>query len=312
MQLRARRDDVVMLKNKLCLGTVQFGLEYGINNKTGKPGQEQVFAMLDHARAENIEYIDTAAAYGNAEEVIGAWFDSRGCQDEFKVISKLRPNLIEEGSRDVADMVIEQVQGSLQRLRLKRLNGYLLHTPANFYNPMVIKGLQEAKNLGLTENIGVSIYEVETAMDVVQSGLVDYIQIPFNVLDQRLARGDFYRIARDNGMLVFARSPFLQGLLFMEPAEVPDRVAEARGYVEEFGEIATRHGFSRAEACMLLSLISPGHDFVVFGVDNLQQLQEDLNVEEKGRDTSALVADLEQRFVNIEKAIIFPSLWANK
>lgn len=315
-----------MLKQKLCLGTVQFGLEYGINNRRGKPSAEEVFAMLDLARSRGIHYLDTAAAYGNAEELLGQWFQSRGCQDEFKVISKLRPNLIEGDGPNVPGQVLEQLRGSLERLRIKCLNGYLLHTPANFYNPQIIKGLQQAKEKGLTENIGVSIYEVETALDVVRSGLVDYIQIPYNAFDQRLDGHDFYTAARANGVTVFARSPFLQGLLFMEPEEAPERVAEARPHLEEFAAIVGRHGLRRSEACMLFSLLNEGNNYVVFGVDSLEQLEEDLGIAEAaagvagstvsisghGCDIQALLADLRSHFSSMEKAIIFPSLWANK
>lgn len=319
-----------MLKDKLCLGTVQFGLEYGINNRRGKPSSEEVFNMLDHARARGIKYLDTAAAYGNAEELLGAWFQSRGCRDEFKVISKLRPNLIEDDGPTVPERVVEQVRGSLERLQIPRLNGYLLHTPANFYNAQIIKGLQQAKELGLTENIGVSIYEVETALDVVRSGLADYIQIPYNAFDQRLEGHEFQTLARANGVTVFARSPFLQGLLFMEADTVPVRVAEARAHLDEFAAIVSRHGFTRAEACMLFSVLNEGNDFVVFGVDSLDQLEEDISVTEsaggrvagsgggvssedsKDHDLNELRADLRGQFSSMEKAIIFPSLWARK
>jgi aryl-alcohol dehydrogenase-like predicted oxidoreductase len=56
---------------RLILGTVQFGLDYGINNAQGKPHQEEVNNILNSAWQQGIRTLDTAYAYGNAEELIG-------------------------------------------------------------------------------------------------------------------------------------------------------------------------------------------------------------------------------------------------
>lgn len=297
---------------RLCLGTVQFGLAYGINNKTGKPGRDEVFAMLDYALAQGIEYIDTAAAYGNAEEILGDYFTERKVPPDLKVISKLMPNLLSDHIMDAEPLVIKEIEKSLARLRLNCLEGYLLHTPTDFYNPSIIRGLKQAKEMGLIKNLGVSIYETQHAMDVVASGLVDYIQIPYNVLDQRLDKPDFYSLARKNGVMVFGRAPFLQGLLFMSPDEVPEHMARAGDYLQEFAAISLKHKLARAEATLLFSAQNPGIDRVVFGVDNLIQLKEDIAVIAHCTADASCREELQQHFSNMAKEIIFPSLWARK
>lgn len=304
-----------MNMNKLCLGTVQFGLHYGINNKTGKPAQEQVFAMLDKAISTRIEYFDTAAAYGDAELLLGQFIESRCLQGGIKVVSKLMPNLIDEkcSNNQAEETVVEEIHKSLRKLHIETLEGYLLHTPTNFYNNGVMQGLKKVKQLGLVKNIGVSIYETEHALDVVSSGIVDYIQIPFNVFDQRLTKTDFFNIAGKNGVTVFARSPFLQGLLFITEEEVPDYLGRAREYLRDFEEIIRHYNLTRAEAAFCLSYLNPGIDYVVFGVDNLEQLAEDIEVVNKITDAHYNCTDqLKEHFKEIEKEIIFPSLWANK
>ena len=185
----------------------------------------------------------------------------------------------------------------------------LLHTPTNFYLPEVMAGLARARDAGLIKHFGVSIYETEHALDVVSSGQVDYIQIPYNVFDQRLDKTDFFALARLNGVMVFGRAPFLQGLLFMEPDEVPQHVARAAPYLAEFVQIVKRHRLDRAEACLQFSAAHEGIDRVVFGVDNLGQLDEDLAAVEKSPAGSCR-QELQQCFVSMEKEIIFPSLWA--
>ncbi|NLW92063.1 MAG: aldo/keto reductase [Syntrophomonadaceae bacterium] len=300
------------VKTRLCLGTVQFGLEYGVNNKTGKPSPDEVFTMLDYALEQGIEYIDTAAAYGNAEELLGEYFSSRNIPQDLKVISKLTPNLIADDCSDGENLVIREIEKSLQRLRLDSLEGYLLHTPTNFYNPSIMRGLKQAKDLGLIKNLGVSIYETQHALDVVSSGLVDYIQVPYNIFDQRLEKNDFFSLARANGVMVFGRAPFLQGLLFMQPSEVPEHLARARDYLQEFAEIIARYDLGRAEATLLFSAQNPGIDRVVFGIDNMAQLKEDIAVISAMSTDTRCREELKLHFITMEKEIIFPSLWAKR
>ena len=301
-----------MSDNKLCLGSVQFGLNYGINNKLGKPSKTQVFHMLDIAVQKGIEYFDTAAAYGDAEEILGEYFVSKDLQKSVKIISKLMPNLIEKGCKDAEIIVKREINRSLKRLGVDSLEGYLLHTPTDFYNTDVMSGLSQAKNEGLIKNLGVSIYETQHALDVVNSGIVDYIQIPYNVFDQRLEITGFFKAAKDNQVKVFARSPFLQGLIFMQREEIPGYLHRAENYLREFDRIISKYDMSRVEAALLLSYENPGIDYVVFGVDSFEQLLQDIEVLNRSRDFSECMTELREHFINIEKEIIFPSLWAKR
>ena len=296
------------------LGTVQLGLKYGINNKTGKPSRKDSFAILEKAVEEGINIFDTAAAYGDAEEILGEFIASRGLKNKVKVISKLFPNLVKEKNKNTEMLVLKEVKKSLQRLQLKTLDGFLLHTPTDFYNKHVIKGLQKCRGEGLIKHFGVSIYETKHALDVVGSRLVDYIQVPYNIFDQRLSKTDFFKIAERNNVKVFARSPFLQGLLFMEEDNMPPRLSEVKKYLREFDNILNKYHFSRLEACLFFSFMNPNIDYVVFGVETKKQLDEDIKAV-VGRNKSsfdACMEELNNRFVNIKKAIIFPSLWSKK
>jgi aryl-alcohol dehydrogenase-like predicted oxidoreductase len=295
------------MDSRLCLGTVQFGLQYGINNRHGKPGREQVMAILDRALSSGITWIDTAAAYGDAETLLG---DYGIAGQEVRVISKLMPNLIGDDCRNPEDVVEQEVRGSLQRLRADRLDGYLLHTPLYFYNRRIIAGLQRCREQGLVGHFGVSIYEEQHALDAAGSGLIDYIQVPYSVFDQRLDRTDFFKIARSNGVRVFARSAFLQGLIAMEAERIPEHLSIARGYLGDFDRIIERYGFNRIQAALLFSLTHPGIDQVVFGVDNLEQLIEDIDIARSEASFERCREELAGSFVNISRSIIFPSLWA--
>jgi aryl-alcohol dehydrogenase-like predicted oxidoreductase len=301
------KEGVCVVNNKLCLGTVQFGLNYGINNPSGKPARESVFAMLDEALEKGIDCIDTAFAYGNAEELLGEY--GIGKIKNLKIISKLRPNLITDKCNNPEEIIEEQVRGSLDRVGLSVLDGYLLHTPENFYNSGIINGLQRCKEKGLIKHLGVSVYETEHALDVVSSDIVDYIQVPYSVFDQRLDQTDFFKIAKENNVTVFLRSAFLQGLILMEENKIPDHLLIAKDYLRQFDSIIGKYGFSRLQAAFLFSYMCPKADYLVFGVDTMNQLQEDIQMSRIAFDFQTCREELSANFRNISKSIIFPSLW---
>ena len=290
------------MTSKLVLGAAQLGLDYGINNKRGKPSREESLAILDRAFENGINTFDTAFAYGDAEEIFGEFMESRGVRDKVSIISKLKPHTTE---------VEEEIKKSLARLKRDYLDGYLLHTPEYIYDDAVWSAMESAKKKGLVRNIGVSIYEEEDALHAVKERKVDYIQIPYSVFDQRLHKTDFFEIAQKNGVKVFARSAFLQGLIFMKDADVPDYLAEAKEYLREFDVMAKKHGFTRAEAALLFSYKNPDVDYVVFGADNTEQLEENLRIVNASKNFDACMAELRDKFTDIKKSIIMPSLWKN-
>ena len=108
--------------SKLALGTVQFGLEYGVANESGQINFSEAKNILKLAKEKNIDLIDTAIAYGNSEKVIG----KIGIEG-FKYISKLPA--LPENCKDIDYWIKDMVEASLNRLRIENLYGLLLHQP---------------------------------------------------------------------------------------------------------------------------------------------------------------------------------------
>ncbi|MCR4325585.1 MAG: aldo/keto reductase [Patescibacteria group bacterium] len=298
-----------MTEATLVLGTAQLGMPYGLNNTRGMPSEDEAFAILDVAHAGGIGVLDTAYAYGTAEDVVGKWLGSRKLGGKVRVISKMKPHVLKDypdGAR-AADIVREEVAKSLQRLGLESLDAYLLHSPHYIYISHVVDGLRKIKEEGLVENIGVSIYDETEALHAVEIGM-DYVQIPYNVLDRRLHDTDFFKLARKKKVTVFARSPFLQGLLLMEPERIPPHLSHARSLVERFQEIVARHNLSPAEAALIFARTRSRADYVVFGVESLSQLEEDIRSGSMKDD--ALARELEENFQDTSRGIVNPSLWS--
>jgi len=300
---------------KLALGTVQLGLEYGIANLRGKPSFEKALGILDQAYTGRIRVFDTAAAYGNAEEILGEWITRNTVGENISIISKLRPNALQNiRVADIPNVIEKELRGSLERLRRERLDGYLLHNADNLYNEETLGALEECKAKGLVKNIGVSIYEEGDALYAVHSSRIDYIQIPYNVLDRRLDQTDFFETARKNRVTVFARSAFLQGLLLMEEDEIPAHLKEVVLYLKKFNSIAKKHGFTRKEAAFLFPYTHPGIDYVVFGVDTEKQLDENIHIVKilETQDFKPCFKELKSEFLHINKSLILPNLWETR
>ncbi len=295
-----------MNNNKLCLGTAQFGLNYGINNQKGKPTKREVFSILDKAVDLGIKYIDTAAAYGDAEQLLGEYGVGK---KNLKIISKSEFNIIGEDDFDLDEAVEFQIKKSLKRLKTDVLDGYLIHNPENYYNNKIIKALKKCKEKDLVQNLGVSIYETKHALDAVASGHVDYVQIPYNVFDQRLDTSDFFGIANKNNIKVFGRSAFLQGLILMDEDKIPANLAIAKKYLVSFDKIIKKHRLNRFQAAFLFSYTNPGIDYVVFGVDDIDQLTDYSIILQSATGFQACREEIANTFVDIDKKIICPNLW---
>ena len=104
---------------KLALGTAQFGIHYGINNKNGIPDEKQLLNILNKAYKESIDTIDTSISYGNAEKRI-AKFSLK----KFKIISKT----IELKSKND---LLNSIKESINNLCIHQLDGYLIHNVEN-------------------------------------------------------------------------------------------------------------------------------------------------------------------------------------
>ena len=288
--------------NKICLGTAQLGQYYGVNNALGrKPNLEESFQILTSAIECGIKFFDTAGAYGDAEKILGQF---NVANFPVHVISKLKGNL-----PDDVNTVFTEIKLSLNSLGLESLAGYLLHDAKDFYRSGILKGLKSVKEKGLTKSIGVSIYEPEDALNVVQDNDIDYIQIPYNVLDQRLDETNFFELAEKNNVTVFARSAFLQGLLLMSTDNLPSSLKIAERYIKKFRAIIEPFNYSPNEAALLYSYCHPKIDYVVLGVDAIEQLKENVSTLDKAENFSECYNKLRGAFGDVERKIVVPSLW---
>lgn len=254
---------------ELAIGTAQFGLDYGVSNAAGRTPSTQVKNILNRARLAGIDTLDTAAAYGDSEQVLG-----RIGVRNWRIVSKV-PSL-PDASVNGTEWVRNNVRQSLDRLQVERLDGLLLHCAADILKPQgadIIAGLMEAKADGLVAKVGYSIYSPNLLPDLFRRMVPDLIQAPLNVLDQRLVNSGWLTRLVDAGIEVHTRSAFLQGLLLMSKERRPRYFARWDELWRQWDIFVAEHGGSALAACLSFVKAQPGVSRVVVGVENSLHLE---------------------------------------
>ena len=253
---------------KLALGTVQFGLNYGIANKNGQVPYQEAKAILQQAQSSGIDTLDTAIIYGESENRLG----EIGVQ-EWKVVSKLPP--IPKGCADISQWMTVTVKDSLKRLKVNSLYGILLHRPQQLLEndgENLYKALQKLKDDGWAKKIGISIYDPQELHALCNRYNFDLVQTPFNILDHRMVdTGWIYRLAQMETEL-HVRSVFLQGLLLMNENERPKKFDRWFPLWSQYTEWLNKNRLTPLQACLRYALSVPEISRVIVGVDSLQQL----------------------------------------
>ena len=255
---------------KLALGTVQFGLPYGIANLTGQVSRDEALVMLHLARENGIDVLDTAIAYGNSEDCLG----SIGV-DGFRIVTKL-PALPDICS-DVRSWVRCELEASMSRLGISAVYGLLLHRPDQLlssHGKILYDVMQELKADGLVHKIGISIYSPHELENVAAGFVVDLVQMPFNLIDRRIMDSGWLQRLKDYGVEIHTRSVFLQGLLLMSKGMRPSRFSPWAQLWERWDDWLNGSGILPLQACLAFVLGFSEVDRVVVGADSFQQLQE--------------------------------------
>jgi len=286
--------------NRLALGTVQFGVPYGIANQTGQVSCNEVAAILDYALAAGLDTLDTAIAYGESEQRLG----DIGV-GQWQIITKLPA--VPESCTDVHAWVQKSVLGSLARLRAPKLYGLLLHRAQQLLGPQgdaLYRALVAIKNQGKVEKIGVSIYDPSELDALCSHYQFDLVQAPFNVMDRRFAVSGWLERLHQAGAEIHVRSVFLQGLLLMNPASRPATFNRWQPLWQQWHYWLSEQMLTPLQACLGFVLAQPQVDRVVVGVDSLMQLKGILaNVETPLVEPPATLVSEDMDLIN-------PSRWA--
>ncbi|WP_343695606.1 aldo/keto reductase [Flavobacterium sp.] len=270
--------------NKIGLGSVQFGMQYGVSNLTGQTSQNEVLNVLRTAKKYDISIIDTASAYGNAEKVLGD-----NDLTKFKIVSKF---ISEKNIQNEFDK-------SLANLKLNSIYGYLSHRPLSLLNnPTLWEELQFLKSNKKVEKIGFSLNSPQEIDKLLEKGYTpDLVQVPYNYFDNRFK--DSLIALKNMGCEIHTRSVFLQGLFFTDVQKLPSFFDDTKEIIKSL-QLDLGQDLSKSLLKYVLSL--DFIDTVIMGVNDEKQLKDNL----KNIDLSRNLPDQDFDFTD---QILMPSNW---
>ena len=274
----------------LMLGTVQFGMDYGVANTHGKPDFETVKNILKEAFEGGVNALDTAPEYGCSEEVIGRALKELGLSDEFKIVTKI-PAVPKD--QDPEKFIETSLENSLSRLRTGTLAAALIHVEED---GIYLDILDSMKKKGLIRSAGISLNTLAHKDDGENA---DCLQVPCSLLDHRFDH------CFDHGERhCFIRGAYLQGMLLMPEEKVfVKEVLPMRKKLEALGipmaELALRYLFAK-----------PGKRSVLTGVETLAQLRENVRISKLPPLSADELAEVEKIvFPPLEEICVSPWMW---
>ena len=259
--------------SKIALGTAQFGLPYGISNTHGQVDRTEMDKIWQVARGANITLLDTAIAYGNSEENIGAT-ESVG----FDIVTKLPP--LPDAETPVTEWVQRQIENSLAKLQRNSVYGLLLHNPADLLaekGDELLAALVNLKRDGLIKKFGVSVYspnELDSLYSQIPSFRPDIVQAPLNVIDQSIASSGWLTRLSEMSVEIHIRSVFLQGLLLQQPNERSVGFSRWSSVFAQFDSWSSAQQMSPLAACLGHVLSYPEVSRVIIGVTSANELRQ--------------------------------------
>ncbi len=266
---------------KLALGTVQFGINYGISNTQGKPSTQEVHNILQLATEHKITTLDSAIGYGDSHNVLSS-FDN--LHDHFAIITKLPPLQSQKFDFHAQQQYFKYIDQCFLELKCDHLNTILFHQAADILKPgagPILDYLKKLKIQNKIQNTGVSLYSGASVTNLANSSAIDLVQIPFNAFDNYFKKSNALRYFKENNITVHARSVFLQGLLLMPIDSLSNYFSPWSNYLEKFQLLAKKLDVSILTLCLAYVEKESYIDRIIVGVNNEHELAEILDAYEK-------------------------------
>ena len=262
---------------KIGIGTVQFGMNYGVSNKNGMPALSEIKSILDMAYKKNIKLLDTGSLYGKSEKNIGSFLKNN---NEFKIVTKT-PFFSNVQKEIISRCVIDSFYNSCKKLNIKKLYGWLVHNPNDLLDEkgeMIWNELLNLKKKKFIEKIGVSVYNKRQLNGILKKFTIDIVQLPISLIDQRFISNGYLRKLKSKGIEIHSRSTFLQGALLMDINEIPNRLIDIKPALIQFNNLIKNKNISPLETCLSFINQIDEVDFVICGIQSSDQLSQLINI----------------------------------
>jgi len=305
-------------KTKLfTLGTAQLGMNYGVANVTGKLPKEDAISLIQSAISEGITTIDTARAYGDSEAIIGEALSSQTNSQEINVVTKLSPlEKINQSSseEEIIEAVEKSIHQSLELLQMNSLQTLLLHRWEHrfAYDGIIWQTLLTLKKKGCIKTLGASIYSPQEAIEALKEPEIKHLQLPFNILDWRWkAVGVPEQVLSRKDVVVHVRSVLLQGLLVGNPSIwLKAGINNGEYWLNQLTFLKDQlNRKSIVDLCVAYVRSQSWISSIVLGIDNVQQLKENVQLYETSLLSHSECELIETTLTDATEELLNPSNW---
>ena len=285
---------------KIALGSVQFGIPYGIVNSNGQVEKLEAKGILDYAKSVGVDTIDTAIAYGTSEQCLG----EIGV-DGYHLVTKLPQ--IPDDYGNLKTWVQNHVESSLNTLGVETLSGLLLHRPNQLLDTDkedLWSILLQLKSDGIVKKIGFSIYTPDELDKLWDSFKPDLVQAPYNILDRRLETSGWLQRMSEEKVEIHIRSIFLQGLLLMNKDSRPEKFNKWLTLWSDWENWLRENNSTPVQAAVSFALSDDRISRVVVGVDSLNQFKDIIAVANN-------ISQFPESFHITDTRLLNPSEWSS-
>lgn len=282
---------------KLGLGTVEFAA------KTGKHAWqvplEEARRILEIAQDSGVTLLDTAAQAGNSEEVLGECLPA---QHRFKILAKTPQFGTDFVVAHHAEQLETALNATLQNLRQEIVYGLMIGVEDGLFatqGEKLYRRMESLKQQGRIEKIGVSVANAAQIDKVLTICTPDIIQLPLNVLDQRLFLSGHLTRLKQKGVEIHARDIFLQGVL-LDPTHLHPWFWPIRKSMDSYHDFLIQEGLTPLEGALNFVTGIPEIDYALVGVGAVSQLQEVIHAADIGLAPAdfARFACRDEKFIN--------------
>lgn len=291
---------------RLGLGTVQFGIDYGVSNSAGQVPPAEVGKILTLAEESGIDLLDTAFLYGSAEDVLGKMGAGNG---RWKIVTKLPP-VADRQADEAARYIHKSFRQSLEKLAAGHVYALLAHDADDLLSTngeSVWSAMTVLRRNGLTERIGASVYEGRQVDALLERYPLDIIQLPFSILDRRLESSGRLDRLSDAGVEIHVRSIFLQGIVLMQPSSLPPALSDIAPHLNAVHSALARAGLTPLQGALAAVNARPGLEAAIIGVTSRRELADILAAQDS---LSGGIPDLPfEKFALSDPQILNPRHW---
>ncbi|MEA4832546.1 MAG: aldo/keto reductase [Oscillospiraceae bacterium] len=310
------RDFHGMPVSVMTLGTVQLGLDYGINNPAGRPDAVSASNILSEALSGGVNSLDTSGDYGTSEDIIGKFLSSQATAAFPLVTTKYEINPDGDISvYGVEKQLNDQLERSLSRLGMSSLPMFLSHNDSDvlMFREKLRPAIKSLLNTGLIRHAGASVESIEAAESLLGDELFESVQLPINMMSSRAITSGISKRLSEDRKAVFVRSVYLQGLFFRDPETLPVGIlAGACPYLQALRNFSEKHGISIAQTAFSYIRDMEGVTSLLLGAENPAQVRQNIAVSTGTVLTESQRAEITEMFSSVPAIIASPWLWFRK